>query len=130
VTRAAIQKTVDLGLEYMVGSAVMTGIGVAAHLNLAASLEKLSYPNEEIGLFELFGKDIVTNPLKIVHGYIEIPTDYGIGVRLDKEKLKEYDVKMISLRSLLMNAANRTYSKSPRQARRAVRKVLSIARKF
>lgn len=130
VTRDAIQKTIDLGLESMVGSAVMTGIGVAAHLNLAASIEKLSYPNEEIGLFELFGKDIVTNPLKIVNGYIEIPKDYGIGVRLDKEKLKEYDVNMSSLRSFFMRAAYRTYSKSPPLARRAVRKVLPIARKL
>lgn len=130
VTRDAIQKTIDLGLESMVGSAVMTGIGVAAHLNLAASIEKLSYPNEEIGLFELFGKDIVTNPLKIVNGYIEIPKDYGIGVRLSKEKLKEYDVNMSSLRSFFMRAAYRTYSKSPPLARRAVRKVLPIARKL
>jgi L-alanine-DL-glutamate epimerase-like enolase superfamily enzyme len=118
VTRDAIQKTADFGLEYMVGSAVMTGIGVAAHLNLAASIEKLNYPNEEIGLFELFGKDIVANPLKIVNGYMEIPKDYGIGVRLDKEKLKEYDVNMNPLRSFFMHTACHTCSKFLSMARK------------
>jgi len=130
ITREAIQKTIDLGLEYMVGSAVMTGIGVAAQLHLATSVENLHYPNEEIGLYEMFGRDIVTNPFKIANGYIEIPKDYGVGVRLDEEKLKEYSVNMSLPRGSVMCAAYRTYLKSPWLAKRAVGKALAIARKL
>lgn len=125
VTRDAILKTIDLGLEYMVGSSVMTGIGVAAHLNLAASISELNYPNEEIGLFELFGKDIVKSPLKIVNGYMAVPNDYGIGVRLDREKLKKYCVRPNPLR-FFTRAVYLTYSKSPPLARRPLERIMSI----
>ena len=130
ITRKAIEETVNLGLEFMIGSAVMTGIGVTVHLQLAASMRKLHYPNEEIGLYEMFGRDIVTNPLRIVEGCMGIPKDYGVGVRIKEEKLKEYNVDMSSLRSLLTCGVYRIYLRSPSLAKRAARKALSVRRKL
>jgi L-alanine-DL-glutamate epimerase-like enolase superfamily enzyme len=125
LTRETIKRTVDLGLEYIIGSTVMTGIGVATHLHLAASMKNLHYPNEEIGLYEMFGTDVVMNPLRIVDGFMGIPRAYGIGVKIEEKKLKEYEINMNSLGALLRQTASRTYLRSPSLAKRAVRKALS-----
>lgn len=113
VTRQAIQRTMDLGLKYMIGSAVMTGIGVAEHLHLAASLKRLDYPNEEIGLYEMFGKDVIMNPLKIVKGCIKVPKKYGIGVNIDEKRLRKYSINLGSPKILFNRVALWAYLKSP-----------------
>ena len=113
VTRQAIKRTIDLGLKYMIGSAVMTGIGVAEHLHLAASLKRLDYPNEEIGLYEMFGKDVITNPLKIAKGCIKVPKKYGIGVNIDERQLRKYSINLGSSKVLFNRVALWTYLKSP-----------------
>ncbi len=130
VTKDAIQKTIDVGLEYMIGSAVMTGIGVVAHLNLAASIPELNYPNEEIGLFEMFGRDIVKNPHNIVNGYMKVPNDYGEDVKLDQEQLKKYQVKLGYLRSYFTHAAYRAYSESPPMAKKSAGRLMSVAKRL
>ena len=123
VTRKAIEETVNLGLEFMIGSAVMTGIGVAAHLQLAASIKKLHYPNEEVGLYEMFGIDVVSNPLKVTNGYIKIPEGYGVGVKVDRRKLERYSAGMDLFMAPILHAAYCFYQKFPSSIKRIVRKV-------
>ena len=91
-TKEAIKKTIELGLDFMIGSGVMTGIGVAEHLHLASSLEKLPYPLEEVGIHEMFGMDIVLNPFKIEKGCLRVPADYGLGIKLDKANFNKFCV--------------------------------------
>lgn len=129
ITKDAIEKTVDLGLEYMIGSAVMTSIGVAAHLHLAASTKELHYPNEEIGLYEMFGRDIVADPLRIADGCIEVPRDFGVGVSINESELKRYSVNMNTLSVFFTHTAYRAYLKSPTFVRSILRRASRIARR-
>lgn len=129
ITKDAIEKIIDLGLEYMIGSAVLTGIGVAAHLHLAASIKELHYPNEEIGLYEMFGRDIVTNPLRIANGCIETPKNFGVGVSINESELERYSVNMDTLKVLLTRTGYKTYSKSPTFVKSILRRVSWIARR-
>lgn len=91
ITKEAIKRTIDLGLDFMIGSGVLTGIGVAQYLHLASSLEKLPYPLEEVGLYEMFGMDITLNPFKIEKGCLAVPEDYGLGIKLNKVSFSKYN---------------------------------------
>ncbi len=128
-TREALEKTLHLGLEYMIGSAVMTGLGVAEHLHLAASMERLPYPNEEIGLSELFGRDIVKRPFEVAHGAMEVPEDFGIGVSLDQNKMQKYVFNLNSVGMLFKRFVHRMSPKAKSPMRRIARKALSPGRK-
>jgi len=125
ITKRAIEKTVGLGLEYMIGSAPLTGVGVASLLHLAASTEKLSYPNEEVGLYEEFGRDIISKPLKVHDGYLRLPTGYGLGVALEEKNFSEYEMDLNSLKMPLIDFAYFMYSKSPLSIREHIRKIYS-----
>lgn len=74
ITRDTILEIMRLGLEVNIGSALMTEIGLTHYLNLAASLPKLQYPLEEIGLFNLYGYNITDKPnnLAITDGKINV----------------------------------------------------------
>lgn len=130
VTKTALEKTIDLGLEYMIGAGPMTGIGVASFLHLAASQEKLCYPNEEVGLYEMFGRDIISNSLKVREGSIHLPTGYGLGVTLEEKSLSEYLMNPNPLKIPLINFAYFMYGKCPLSMREQVRKIYSIMTRF
>ncbi|TET18888.1 hypothetical protein E3J74_08905 [Candidatus Bathyarchaeota archaeon] len=126
VTKRAIEKTLDLGLEYMIGSAPLTGVGVASLLHLAASIEKLCYPNEEVGLYEEFGRDIISNPLKVRDGHLRLPTGCGLGVVLDEKNLSEYEMNLNSLKLPLMDFAYFIYGKSPLSIQEHIKKIYGM----
>ena len=130
VTKAGIEKAAKLGLKYMIGASVMTGVGVAAHLHLAASLKELQYPNEEIGLYEICGKDVVVNPFGITNGRIKVPKNCGLGVEIDEDGLKKYllRVDMKSPRIMLTRAAYWAYLKAPPAVRERIKKPLKVRR--
>jgi len=81
ITREAMLKAMKLGLEVQIGSALMTDIGLVHYLNLAASLPKLNYPLEEIGLSNIYGYGVFRNPPAIRNG--SIPLIYP-NIELDK----------------------------------------------
>jgi len=99
-TKKAIKKTTDLGLDFMIGSGVLTGIGVAECLHLASSLDKLPYPLEEVGIHEMFGMDIVSGPFEIENGWLRVPEDYGLGIKLNKENFNRFNVNISCLTSM------------------------------
>jgi len=126
VTRETIEKTLELGLEYIIGASVMTSVGVAEHLHLAASMRTLYYPNEEVGLKEMFDKDLVINSLKITNGYIHIPEGYGLGLMIDKESLKRFTLTMPFAKFLYTCVVHRIYPRLPFFSREVIKKLLSI----
>jgi len=130
VTKAGIEKAAKLGLKYMIGASVMTGVGVAAHLHLASSLEELQYPNEEMGLHEICGKDVVVNPFGIKNGRMKVPKNCGLGVEIDEDGLKKYllRVDMKSPRIRLTRAAYWAYLKAPPAVRERIKKPLKVRR--
>lgn len=129
-TRDAIDKTVGLGLQYMIGAGPLTGIGAAALLQLAASRDDLCYPNEEVGLYEAFGRDIVSNPLKVHRGCMRIPSGYGLGVALEEKDLAKYRIDLSPLKMSLMDFAYYTYGKSSMPIRDQFRKIYGMLMKL
>lgn len=123
ITKREIEKTLDLELEYMIGSAPLTGVGAASLLHLAASIEKLCYPNEEVGLYEEFGRDIVSDPLKVHRGCIQLPREYGLGVALKEKSFSEYEIDLNLLKIPLMDFAYFVYGKSSSSMRERIKKI-------
>ena len=111
ITKKAIKNTVDFGLEFMIGSAVMTGIGVATHLHLAASIKELHHPCEETGLNEMFNTDILDETLDVVDGCIELPNGFGLAVKIDKGKLKKYFIDECCAEMFFRHMVYRTYNR-------------------
>jgi len=72
ITREAILKTQKLDMKANVGSALMTEIGLYHYLNLAASIPRLDYPLEELGIYNMYGYSIVKKPLEIIEGKITL----------------------------------------------------------
>ncbi len=131
ITKKAIEKTVGLGLEYMIGSALLTGVGVASLSHLAASIEKLCYPSEEIGLYEGFGRDIISNPLEVHNGCIRLPNGCGLGVALEEKNFNEYKMDLNPLKMPLVDFAYFIYGKYPMSTREQVKKIYrTLIKKF
>ncbi len=77
------------GVGAIVTSALDCGIGVAAALQLAATLPPASrgYGLATLGLLE---DDLIVEELPIVDGRMEVPRAPGIGVTLDEDALARY----------------------------------------
>jgi len=98
ITREAILKAKKLGFKANIGSSLMTEIGLAHYLNLAASLPELDYPLEEVGIREFYPQYSMLRYREkalfdIVNGYIKLPTNPGISLEfrdLDVKLLKTY----------------------------------------
>jgi len=72
ITREAILKTQKLGMKANIGSALMTEVGLSHYLNLAASIPKLDYPLEEIGICNLYGYSITREPPEVIKGHMTL----------------------------------------------------------
>lgn len=94
VTRDTILKAQKLGLKVQLGSALMTDVGLAQYLHLAASLPTLDYPLEEVGLYELYGYSLVPEPLVIEKGKISLPKHIGLGINLDMSLMKVFSLRI------------------------------------
>ena len=91
ITREAILKTQELGMKANIGSALMTDIGLSRYLNLAASIPKLNYPLEEIGLYNFYGYGITKNPPEVINGNIKV---YNVGIiDLYLGLMKKFEIK-------------------------------------
>ena len=49
---------------------------------------------------EDFGKDIALNPFEVTSGYINLPTEEGLGIDLDEKKFTKYPYKEFPARPL------------------------------
>jgi L-alanine-DL-glutamate epimerase-like enolase superfamily enzyme len=123
ITKRAIEKTIDLGLEYMIGSAPFTGVGATTLLQLAASIKKLSYPNEEVGLQEEFAIDIVSNPLKVCDGCIDLPIGDGLGAVLEEKNFGEYKIGLSQLKIPLIDFVYFIYDKSSLPVQEQIKRI-------
>jgi len=92
ITREAILKAKKLGFEVNIGSSLMTEVGLAHYLNLAASLPELDYPLEEVGIKEFYPSYTVLKPQKnvlltITNGNIKLPSGLGTGINFEDLRL-------------------------------------------
>jgi L-alanine-DL-glutamate epimerase-like enolase superfamily enzyme len=70
-------------------TALWDAVGVAAHLQAFATLRELAWGCEHFGPRILVG-DLVTEPLQFEEFNIHLPTDPGIGVTLDADRMRAY----------------------------------------
>lgn len=80
------------GLGWTIGSNLELGIGLAAHIHLAAStpgLDDERVPCDIISTF-YYQDDLLAKPLPIRPGSAGIPDGSGLGVELDDEKVEHY----------------------------------------
>ncbi|PUA31927.1 MAG: hypothetical protein B7O98_08030 [Zestosphaera tikiterensis] len=92
ITREAILKAKKLGFEVNIGSSLMTEVGLAHYLNLAASLPELDYPLEEVGIKEFYPSYSVLKPQKsvlltITNGNMKLPSDLGTDINFEDLRL-------------------------------------------
>jgi L-alanine-DL-glutamate epimerase-like enolase superfamily enzyme len=102
ITREAMLEAQKLRLKVNPGSALMTEIGLFHYLNLVASLPRLDYPLEELGLCNLYGYSIVQEPLTITNGCIKLfkINIYNLDLNMFKISLMNY----LSKKDFLMRA--------------------------
>ena len=76
-----------------------TTIGLSATLQVSAAIPNFLITEYFVNLEEL-GKNISTNPIEVVDGYIELPTEPGIGMALKEDILLNYPYKQFPQRNL------------------------------
>lgn len=72
------------------------GVSLAAATHLVTAFQRvISYKCELSGFPEWMTDDVVLKPVKIDHGYAEVPEGAGLGVELDPRKIDRYSTGII-----------------------------------
>ncbi len=82
-----IAEATQRGIQCVITSTIETGIGLTAALHLAAASPSVTL---ECGLatLSLLADDLLVDELHLRHGFIEVPTGPGLGVKLDRKALE------------------------------------------
>lgn len=86
----------DAGLPVWCGGMLETGIGRAANAALAA-LPGFTLPGDVSASARFYRRDIVTDPLVLDDGFVQVPTGPGIGVDVDEAALANVTVEKVEL---------------------------------
>jgi muconate cycloisomerase len=84
---AAVAEAAGIGLYG--GCLLESSIGAAAHLHAFAGLRTLEWGCEHFGP-QILTDDLVQEPLRFADFHIHLPAGPGIGVMLDRDKLRRY----------------------------------------
>ena len=84
---AAVAEAAGIGLYG--GCLLESSIGAAAHLHAFAGLRSLDWGCEHFGP-QILTDDLVQEPLHFADFHIDLPAGPGIGVTLDRDKLRRY----------------------------------------
>ena len=87
--RWIVDEAAPAGVEVIVTSTLEAGIGVAAALQLAATLHE-SAPACGLATGRLLAADLLRAPLRVVDGAIVLPEAPGLGIRLDEAQLAQH----------------------------------------
>lgn len=79
------------GVAVWCGGMLETGVGRAANAALAA-LPGFTMPGDISGSDRFYQEDIVTEPIRMHDGVVDVPTGPGIGVEVDPETLARFRV--------------------------------------
>jgi len=79
------------GIPLVMGSAHEMGVKTAAMLHVVASTPAFTYANDST--YYVQENDVLTEPLRVVDGALEVPMRPGLGVEVDREKVREYEVR-------------------------------------
>ncbi|MDQ0643443.1 L-alanine-DL-glutamate epimerase-like enolase superfamily enzyme [Microbacterium murale] len=73
-----------------------TGIGRAANAALAA-LPGFTLPGDISGSDRFFREDIVTEPLRMHDGVVDVPNGPGFGVDIDEDHLERFRTQLVEV---------------------------------
>lgn len=79
------------GLPVWHGSGVELGIRDISFIHAAAATRSCTFPSDTICF--LRQSDLLAKPFTIVNGFIEVPRGPGLGVELDEDAVRHYQVK-------------------------------------
>jgi muconate cycloisomerase len=77
------------GIDLYGGCLLESSIGAAAHLQVFAGLRELAWGCEHFGP-QILVDDLVEEPLRFADFHVHLPAGPGLGVSLDKNKLRHY----------------------------------------
>ncbi|MDT0157959.1 o-succinylbenzoate synthase [Microbacterium sp. ARD32] len=77
------------GVAVWCGGMLETGIGRAANAALAA-LPGFTLPGDISGSDRFYTEDVVTEPMRMHDGVVDVPTGPGFGVEVDPERLERF----------------------------------------
>jgi L-Ala-D/L-Glu epimerase len=81
-----------LGARTLLGNQADSMVGTAAALAFGAAHPWVAREPGELDVFSLFTDHLVTEPLRVRHGALQVSGRPGIGVEIDEEKLSHYRV--------------------------------------
>lgn len=84
------------GVPVWCGGMIETGIGRAANAGLAA-LPGFTLPGDISASTRFYARDIVTDPIVIVDGHVNVPTTPGLGFEIDQSFLDSVTTSVTSL---------------------------------
>jgi L-alanine-DL-glutamate epimerase-like enolase superfamily enzyme len=79
------------GVRVWIGSMPELGVGTAAIVHLAATVPELDLACDACGVL-YHEADLLTAPLRVTNGHIEVPTSPGLGVEIDEEELRRWRI--------------------------------------
>jgi L-alanine-DL-glutamate epimerase-like enolase superfamily enzyme len=68
-----------------------TGITSAYTLHLGAVLTHARWP--AVTAMNIYADDMLAEPIKIAHGFADVPVGYGLGVEIDTDAIEKYRMK-------------------------------------
>ncbi|GGH45165.1 o-succinylbenzoate synthase [Microbacterium album] len=84
------------GIAVWCGGMLETGIGRAANAALAA-LPGFTLPGDISGSDRFYAEDIITEPIRMHDGVVDVPTGPGFGVEIDPERLERFRTSVVDL---------------------------------
>lgn len=81
------------GIQCYLGSQIETSVGTSAGLHFALATNSFTHGGEIYGP-RFFVEDIVKKPMRIEDGCIYPTNEPGLGVELDQDKVKEFEIKV------------------------------------
>lgn len=79
-----------LGVEVVLGNQVDGQIGTACAVSFGAAFERTAHRAGELSNFLNMADDLLTEPLRIREGELQVPAGAGTGIEIDPAKLAHY----------------------------------------
>jgi muconate cycloisomerase len=78
-----------LGLKCVLGHGFTLGINSLSEIHLAASTTNIMMPIETTGMLKVV-EDVISEPIQVENGCVELSKAPGFGVALDQDKLSKF----------------------------------------
>jgi len=96
-TRRILEMARVLNIPCLMHDDVELGVSLAAATHIITAFKRvMTYKCELSGFPEWVAGDIVTTPMKIGAGFVEVPKGHGLGVELDSSKIEKYATGIVS----------------------------------